>query len=38
LSAGLIADSFGFAAAIYVIALLTFTSGAIVAIGMRDRR
>lgn len=38
LSAGLIADRFGFAAAIYVIALLTFTSGAIVAIAMRDRR
>jgi MFS family permease len=37
LSAGLIADRFGFAAAIYVIALLTFTSGTIVAIAMRDR-
>jgi hypothetical protein len=34
----LIADRFGFAAAIYVIALLTFASSAIVAIAMRDRR
>lgn len=35
LSAGLIADRFGFAAAILAIAALTFLSGAIVAIAMR---
>ncbi len=37
LSAGLIADRFGFAAAIYSIAALTFLSGAIVAAVMRER-
>lgn len=36
LSAGLIADFFGFAAAIAAIAALTFLSGAIVAIAMRE--
>jgi MFS family permease len=35
LGAGLIADRFGFAAAIYAIAGLTFVSGAIVAVTMR---
>jgi MFS family permease len=38
LSAGLIADRFGFAAAIFCIAILTFVSGAIVAAVMRERR
>ena len=38
LSAGLIADWFGFAAAILAIAGLTFLSGAVVAIGMRKRQ
>jgi MFS family permease len=38
LSAGLIADRFGFAAAILTIAALTFISGAIVAIAMREDR
>jgi MFS family permease len=38
LSAGLIADRFGFAAAILAIAALTFVSGAIVAVVMRERR
>ncbi|RTM02441.1 MAG: MFS transporter [Hyphomicrobiales bacterium] len=38
LSAGLIADFFGFAAAIAAIAALTFLSGAIVAIAMREPR
>lgn len=38
LSAGLIADFFGFAAAIAAIAALTFLSGAIVAIAMRETR
>ncbi|KGC45729.1 MFS transporter [Burkholderia pseudomallei] len=38
LSAGLIADRFGFAAAIYVIGGLTFLSGAIVAVAMREHR
>jgi MFS family permease len=38
LSAGLIADRFGFAAAILAIAALTFLSGAIVAIVMREHR
>ncbi|PBC09073.1 MFS transporter [Mesorhizobium sp. WSM3859] len=38
LSAGLIADFFGFAAAIAAIAALTFLSGAIVAIAMRQTR
>ena len=36
LSAGLIADFFGFSAAIGAIAALTFLSGAIVAIAMRE--
>ncbi|WP_244507956.1 MFS transporter [Mesorhizobium sp. ORS 3428] len=36
LSAGLIADFFGFVAAIAAIAALTFLSGAIVAVAMRD--
>jgi MFS family permease len=36
LSAGLIADRFGFAAAIYAIAALTFVSGVIVAVAMRE--
>ncbi|TGP27091.1 MULTISPECIES: MFS transporter [unclassified Mesorhizobium] len=36
LSAGLIADVFGFAAAIGAIAALTFLSGAIVAVAMRE--
>jgi MFS family permease len=38
LSAGLIADRFGFAAAILAIAALTFISGAIVAVAMREHR
>jgi MFS family permease len=38
LSAGLIADFFGFAAAIGAIAALTFLSGAVVAIAMRETR
>jgi MFS family permease len=38
LAAGIIADRFGFAAAIYAIAGLTFFSGAIVAVTMRERR
>jgi len=38
LSAGLIADWFGFAAAILAIAGLTFLSGAVVAIGMGKRQ
>ncbi|BCM19045.1 MFS transporter [Mesorhizobium sp. J8] len=38
LSAGLIADFFGFAAAIMAIAALTFLSGAIVAVTMREPR
>jgi len=38
LSAGLIADRFGFAAAILAIAALTFMSGVIVAIAMREHR
>jgi MFS family permease len=38
LSAGLIADRFGFAAAILAIGFLTFVSGAIVAVAMRERR
>ncbi|MGE3771915.1 MAG: MFS transporter [Gammaproteobacteria bacterium] len=37
LSAGLIADRFGFAAAIHAIAGLTFLSGAVVAVAMRER-
>ena len=36
LSAGLIADRFGFAAAVFVIAALTFLSGAVVAFVMRE--
>ncbi|HEU4600775.1 MAG TPA: MFS transporter, partial [Steroidobacteraceae bacterium] len=38
LSAGLIADQFGFRAAIIVIAVVTFASGAIVALVMRENR
>jgi MFS family permease len=38
LLAGLIADRFGFSTAIYVIAGLTFLSGAIVAVGMQENR
>lgn len=38
LSAGLIADRFGFAAAIYAVAVLTFASGAIVAAAMHEPR
>jgi predicted MFS family arabinose efflux permease len=38
LSAGLIADRFGFAAAIYAIACMTFLSGVIVAVAMQERR
>ncbi|WP_423369645.1 MFS transporter [Burkholderia sp. LMG 32019] len=37
LSAGLMADRFGFAAAILVVAAVTFASGGIVAIMMRER-
>jgi len=38
LLAGLVADRFGFVAAIFVIAALTFVSGAIAAIAMRETR
>ena len=38
LSAGLIADRYGFAAAIFVIATLTFVSGAIAALAMQETR
>ncbi|WP_027168082.1 MFS transporter [Mesorhizobium sp. WSM3224] len=38
LSAGLIADFFGFSAAITAVAVLTFLSGAIVAVAMRETR
>ena len=38
LSAGLIADAFGLAAAIVAVAGLTFFSGAVVAIAMAERR
>jgi len=38
LSAGLIADRFGFAAAIYAVAGLTFVSGVVVAVAMREQR
>lgn len=38
LSAGLIADRFGFAAAIYAVAGLTFLSGAVVAVAMREEK
>lgn len=38
LSAGLIADRFGFAAAIYAIGALTFLSGVIVAVMMKEHR
>lgn len=38
LSAGLIADRFGFAAAIYAIGGLTFLSGAVVAVAMKEHR
>jgi MFS family permease len=38
LSAGLIADRFGFAAAIYAIAGLTFISGVVAAIAMRNHQ
>ncbi|MCA3802588.1 MAG: MFS transporter, partial [Burkholderia sp.] len=37
LSAGLMADRFGFAAAILVVAAVTFASGGVVAIMMRER-
>jgi hypothetical protein len=37
LSAGVIADLFGFASAIAAIGVLTFASGAVVAIFMGDR-
>ncbi|NHV26714.1 MFS transporter [Burkholderia sp. D-99] len=37
LSAGLLADRFGFAAAILVVAAVTFASGGVVAIMMRER-
>ncbi|WP_423382293.1 MFS transporter [Burkholderia sp. LMG 32019] len=37
LSAGLLADRFGFAAAILVVAAVTFASGSVVAIMMRER-
>jgi MFS family permease len=38
LTAGLIADRFGFAAAIYAIGSLTFLSGAVVAVAMKEHR
>jgi MFS family permease len=38
LSAGLIADRFGFAAAIYAIAALTFGSGVVAALVMRNHQ
>lgn len=38
LSAGLIADRFGFSAAIIAVAVVTFTSGAVVAVAMREHR
>ena len=38
LSAGLIADQFGFAAAIYAVGALTFFSGVVVAVAMVERR
>jgi MFS family permease len=38
LSAGIIADRYGLAAAIFAIAALTFLSGAVVAVFMRERR
>ena len=38
LSAGLIADQFGFAAAIYAVGALTFVSGVVVAVAMVERR
>jgi len=38
LSAGIIADRFGFAAAIIAIAVITFISGVVVAFAMRERR
>ncbi|WP_371748163.1 MFS transporter [Cupriavidus sp. AcVe19-6a] len=38
LSAGLIADRFGFSAAIYAIAALTMLSGVVVALSMREHR
>ena len=38
LAAGVIADRFGFVAAIYAIAGLTFLSGVIVAVTMREPR
>jgi len=38
LCAGLLADRFGFAAAIYAIAGLTFCSGVVVAVAMREQR
>jgi MFS family permease len=38
LSAGIIADRFGFAAAIYCVAALTFASGLVVSLLMREQR
>lgn len=38
LSAGLIADRFGFSAAIIAVAAVTFASGAVVAVAMREHR
>ena len=38
LSAGLIADAFGLASAIAAIAVVTFLSGAVVALAMKERR
>jgi MFS family permease len=38
LSAGIIADQYGLSAAIFAVAALTFMSGAVVAIFMRERR
>jgi MFS family permease len=38
LSAGIIADRFGFAAAVLAIAVITFISGVVVAIAMREHR
>ena len=38
LTAGLIADRFGFATAIYAIGSLTFLSGAVVAVAMKEHR
>jgi MFS family permease len=38
LSAGLIADAFGFAAAIHAVGALTLVSGVVVAVAMRETR